>query len=484
MAFEHGIYTSEEATSVISPTEVDASLPVVIGTAPIHLATNTDNVNTPILCANYAEAVANLGYSDNFNDYTLCEFMSSHFSLFGLAPVVFINVLDLTKHKESVAINEKTMLNNNVILDDDVILSSLIVKKTQEGDNLSENVDYIASFTDEGKVSITALDDGQIYNAGSIFVQYEKVAPKKVTDEDIVGGIDIVTGKSTGLELINQVYPKFGLIPGIILSPKYSTDITVASVIKAKTTNISGLFSAIGVVDIPTGENGVKKYSDVNSYKTTKNLVDGRLIACWPKVALDKKQYHLSTQLAGLMAKIDAQNDSIPYESPSNKNLQCDSSVLEDGTEILLDHTSANIINGYGVVTARNFTNGWIAWGNRTTIYPSSTDVKDCFIPIRRMFNYIQNTMITTYWSKIDNPLDTVFIKTIINSINIWLNGLISRGYLLGGEVEFRKEDNPQTDLLNGMVRFYVKLASAVPAEKIEFIYEYNVDYLNNLFSE
>ena len=102
MAYKHGIYGREVATSLVPMTQINAGLPVVFGTAPVHLATDRAKANAPVLCYKYAEAVQALGYSDNWHDYTLCEFMYSHFSLFNMAPVVFVNVLDADVHKEAV----------------------------------------------------------------------------------------------------------------------------------------------------------------------------------------------------------------------------------------------------------------------------------------------------------------------------------------------------------------------------------------------
>ena len=61
MAFKHGIYTREVPTSLIAPVQIDGGLPVVVGTAPIHLVSDEDglsNVNKPKLIYNYAEAVS------------------------------------------------------------------------------------------------------------------------------------------------------------------------------------------------------------------------------------------------------------------------------------------------------------------------------------------------------------------------------------------------------------------------------------------
>ena len=73
MAYKHGVYTSEVPTSIVPAVNSTAGLPVVFGTAPIHLASNRAEVNKPILCYTYAEAVAAMGYSEDWEKYTLCE---------------------------------------------------------------------------------------------------------------------------------------------------------------------------------------------------------------------------------------------------------------------------------------------------------------------------------------------------------------------------------------------------------------------------
>ena len=70
MAYKHGVYTSEQATSLVPMTQTDSGLIVAVGTAPVHLATAPVESNTPVLCYTYSEAVAALGYSDDFEKYT------------------------------------------------------------------------------------------------------------------------------------------------------------------------------------------------------------------------------------------------------------------------------------------------------------------------------------------------------------------------------------------------------------------------------
>lgn len=480
MAYRHGIYGSEVPTSLVPMTSVSAGLPVVFGTAPIHLASDPAKVNTPILCYTYKEAVQYFGYSDNWDKYTLCEFMKSNFALFNMAPVVFVNVLDPSTHKTAVTKQTETLTEGICKISDPVVLSTLVVKLTEAGQPLAKNTDYTAAYNDNEELVITAINGGAI-TGKSISVSYDKLDPTVVDKDDIIGGIDTTTGDLEGLELVNQVFPKFGLIPGLILAPGWSHQSDVAAVMKAKTTNINGHFEAICICDVDSST--VKKYSDVSEWKNTNNYVDPYQVLCWPKVKLSDKKYHLSTQLAGVICKTDSKHDDVPYWSPSNQSLQADSAVNDDGKEIYLDTPSAAYLNSQGVVTALNFIGGWKVWGNQTCCYPSNTDVKDALIPIRRMFNWVNNTLVTSFWSKIDNPGNKRLIETIVDSANIWLNGLTSREFILGGRVEFRKDENSTTDLMDGIIRFHVFITPPSPAREIEFIQEYDPDYISTLFS-
>ena len=412
MSFRHGVYKSEVPTSIIAPAQSECGLPVVIGTAPVHEA-DSECVNIPRLVYTYEEAVNIFGYSDDWDNYTLSEFIYSQFALFGQAPCVLINVFDPAKHKDS-----------------------------------------------EGNPD-----------------------PSKVTASDIIGGIDTANNKVTGLELVNEVFPRFRLVPGIICCPKWSENPGVAAVMRAKADAVNGIFTCMCVLDIPCGQGGAKNYSDAPSWKEQHNYVAEREIACWPKVALDGKVFHLSTQLTGLMNKVDTAHDDVPYKSPSNELLQMDSCVLDDGTEILLGYEQANYLNSQGIVTPLNWIGGWRAWGNRTAAYPANTDAKDCFIPVRRMFDWLGNQFILTFWQKTDQPMTARLVRTIVATFNMYLNSLVAREMLLGARVEFREDENMYTDLLNGILKFHIFITPPIPAEVIEGIFEYDPEYLSVLYN-
>lgn len=483
MAYKHGVYVSEVPTSIIPPVRTTAGLPFVVGTAPINLADVT-NVNKPVLCYTYQEAVETFGYSDDWANYTLCEFIYSHFALFNVSPVVLVNVLDPATHKTSKT-DESYTFSATVqavkLQNKGVLLNTVVVKSTAtEPETYVLGTDYAIGFDEDGYAVITRLSGGGIGEASGIKVTYDYLDPSLVEADDIIGGVDVVTGNYEGLELLDKVFPMFGLVPGMVLAPGWSHDPEVAAVMTAKASNINAHFKCIALTDVPADD--ITKYTDVSQWKNLNNYVSPRQVVCWPKVKLGDNEFHLSTQIAGIMCKTDAENDDVPYVSPSNKNLQANSAVA-GANEVMLGPEQGAYLNGQGVVTALNFVGGWKAWGNRTGAYPSVTDVKDTFIPIRRMFDWIGNTLVLTFWQKVDYPITKRLVDTIIDSANIWLNGLAAREYILGGRVEFLRDENPTTDLIDGIIRFHVYVTPPAPAREIDFIVEYDPQYLETLFA-
>ena len=496
MAFRHGVYTREIPTSLIAPVQIDSGLPVIVGTAPIHLGTDSDalkNVNQPKLIYTYAEAVNYFGYSEDWDKYTLCEFVYSQFALYGMSPCVLINVLDPSKHKEKITAREYTIADGSINLGKEVLMSDFEAASLDVDDDIDEETeskviykldeDYSLSYDDDGNLILDVISGGALSGKTRAFLTYTKLKPELVTANDIIGGVDAQTGDYKGLELIESVFPKFRLVPGLIAAPKWSEKPGVAAVMRAKCENINGVFTAISVVDIPSDSSGADVYTEVAEWKNLNNYMSEFQIACWPKISLDDKIFHLSTQLIGVMNKRDHDNGDIPYESPSNKFLQMNACVNSAGKEILLSLEQANLLNGQGVVTALNFYGGWRAWGNRTAIYPANTDPKDDFIPIRRMFNWIRNEFTLTFWQKVDAPITPRLIRTIVNSFNIRLNGLQAIEAILGGVIEFNSSENPLTSLMDGKLTFHIKFTPPSPAEQIEGVFEYEPEYLNALFS-
>lgn len=472
---KHGAFARQQPTSVLTPAVAESGVPFVVGTAPMHSAERPAASGQPVLCTSWDEAVEKLGYSENWKDYTLCEFMYSHFKLFGCQPVIFCNVLDAATMQEAVPAAEMPVSQHKISLPLEALSDNgLIVKAAGEaaGEAYALGTDYEAYYSEENLL-LELLEDGSCYNATSLSVAYNKAVPAQVENKQIVDGF----------ESVEFCQSSFSLVPDLLCAPGFSHDSVVAAVMAAKAASIGGLFGAKALIDINCGVEGAKTYADVLAAKNKANLVDEREIVCWPMLRLGDYVFHQSTQLAGLIAQVDSGNNGCPYESPSNKNYQCDGLSLADGSEVQLTFAQANILNSQGVVTALNLGSGWKCWGNYTACYPDSRDVKDYFIPISRTFDWIGKTLIRTFWNKLDKPLNRRLLDTILDSCNIWLAGLVGSGYLLGARAEMLAAENLDTSLMAGLVTLHIYITPPSPMQAVDFLLEYDANYVTSALS-
>lgn len=492
--YKHGIYVSEKATSLVAPITGTAGLQVIVGTAPVNMAADpSESVNVPFLCNNYAEAVKAVGYCDDFDNYTLCQSIYANFNLESVGPVILINVLDPSRHKTDVPASDMTVTNGQVSVYAisgsekqyifGVITSSVIVKAAGgTGSAYIQDTDYTLGFNDAGYCIITPIST-VCKAATSLSIAYSKLDPSAVTQSDIIGTVNATTGKETGLQLIREIYPLFGLTPGLIVAPGWSHIPEVAAVMQAKCESIDGCFTCETVLDLYSGTNDSSWpyaviYSGTKTAKEALGATSAHAVLCWPKVKVGKTILYMSAVWAALTAYTDAHNSDVPNLSPSNKALGVTAACLSDGTEVLLDQDQANTLNSFGICTVLNHS-GYRTWGNNTCAYPNSTDPKDRWWCCRRFFSWAGNSFVLTYFQKVDNPANRRLIESIVDSENIKGNGYVAKDYCAAYRLEYLDDENPVTDLLNGKVTFHQYLAPYTPAEDIDNILEFDTDALS-----
>ncbi len=482
----HGAKASKRTTAVSTPVTADSGIHCIVGTAPVHSVGG--KVNEPVMAFSYDEAVAAMGYSDDWEKYDICEEIFSAFMLYGIAPIIMINVLDPEKHLAGEKTEDFTLVDGALNLPFEVIADTLEVKgydgETVLTEAYTRGSDYDVIYTD-GTLRLERIEGGSITsNTAKLNIKYNAVDPAKVTKADAIGGYDTVKEKAEGFELIDSVFPKFRVIPDLLLAPRFSHESEVAAVMSAKAESINGLFKGKTIIDVDTTV--ATTYQKAVEWKNDKNITRPTQLLGWPMYKLGDKVFHHSTQLAGIITATDSKEDlggGSPCESASNKTLQVDSMILADGKEVLLDLTKATYLNSQGIITGLNFVGGFVSWGNETACYPANTDVTDYFYCVSRMFDWVANTVLLSTWSKVDRRTIPRLIESVVDSLNIWLNGITAEGKLLGGRIEFNKSENSQTDLMAGKARFHIYLTPPSPAKEIDFILEYDVRYLETLFA-
>jgi len=472
---------------------------VVFGSAPLHLSVNGQGrANKPNLFNSYEDAVKALGYSKDWDKYDICEHMDACFVEFGVFPVVYVPVNDPEDGAVVVAPAPFTLANGQVNTDKEFIAWTVEVKDQAGTVTYEEGTDYLLSYDANSKAIITRIASGDIpADDSQIQVGGSTPTATAITAADIIGGIN-PDGTRTGLEVIEDVFQTTGFVPGVIICPKFSKDPTVAAAMEAKSESINGCFACTCLIDVDTET--VKTAQDVNEWKNDNNIVFPRQQCLFGRPALIgttigqpgsaqtvDKIFNFASQQGPLMQHTDTyRGNGLPYHSPSNKNLRMNALLTDDGdgtfTELPMHLLDANMLNSQGVVTALNWIGGWRSWGNRTAAYPANTDVKDMFIPVRRMFDYIGNTIVLTIWQKVDEPGNRRLIDAVVNSVQLWLDGLSNQEALIGARLEFRHEENPATEILNGHYVFHIYIAVPTPAEWLDFRIEYWVPYVQNLW--
>ena len=462
--YKHGIETEEMQTPLSTPLEGTAGLQVVFGISPVNLADDpAASLNTPVKIEKFEDAEAVLGYSDDWDTYPMCANMYASFKMFNISPVIYVNVLDPSKHTKD---NEETSVevsNMQAVYNvEGVLLDSITVKKDSAA--LTKGTDYIVSMVD-GRPVIALLSGGSAAEAESLTISSKSIDPSKVTKTDIIGGYDALTGKETGMECLRQVYVLHQMVPGIILAPGWSHDPEVAAAMQAKTDYLNEVFQTFAAIDIDTDQ--AKVYTKVEEIKDQTGINSNNAVALWPMVSIDGKKAYYSAVWAAMAAYTDAQNGDRPYKSPSNELIGITATVLQDGTEIRMDTSQAAVLNGAGIVTAIN-DDGWRSWGNNTACYPTNQDPKDRWICCRRMMIWYRVHFIRQYKSKVDNPYDSVLVDDLVDSENVYLNGLTSSGYIAGGVISYDEAENTTEDIMNGHVTFQTRIAFWTPAEYIK----------------
>lgn len=491
---QHGVTVNEVPTGVRPAVRTTAGLPFYVGTAPINLG-DESFVSKPIVAYTLAEAQAKIGSVFDaalWKDYTLLEAVYAHFKLFNVGPIVLCNVLDPsnTNHVNS-ATNETHVFDSDgtvkiSIYGDDgpkfgVLKSTVVVKVGGVTKNVDH--DYTLAFDANGYLVISRVSGGGIALEDVMTVTFDYFDPSGVSASDIIGGYS--GGHYTGIECVEQVYPRLRLVPGLLLAPGFSQEPTVGLRLQTKAAGINGAFKAIALCDIEPSEYEVSSYADVAAWKTDNGFTSELSANFWP-MAKDAggRIYHGSTLAACIINTEDQARGGVPYSSPSNKDAKITGTCFEDGEEVSpLTRPQANALNDQGVITFLNGFNGWRLWGNRTGCYPGNTDVKDAMLPVKRMFVWVANTTILTTDSLVDQPGNRRLIDLVLETMGALINGLIAAGALVDGKIEFRSEDNPTIDIADGKIVWHITLTPPSPGEKLVFDVEYDPAALSALFA-
>lgn len=479
-SYKHGAYGYLGASILTNPSISD-NIPVYFGTAPLHLATGTPAaVNQPILIQSYDEAVRILGYTTNWEDFTLCEAIDAHFlnEIQPVGPIVVVNVFDPTTMIASEAASASVPLRNGSgrFTDPLCIASSITIPDKELG------TDYIVSYDPStGQHTLRDLTGAM---ASPIAITYKRVDPSGVSAVEIIGEVSDEDSYS-GLFVAEQVYPVLGIIPSMLVAPGWSHDIAVHAAMVKTANLIGGHWYAWLNTDIPAGDvnTTIQQAAD---WQAANGYMNESETPCWPKVRKGDKIYHLSTITTVAMMQTDLANGGLPYATPSNNLIDISGYYINEKKIPQYARSQLNSLNSVGIRTVSRWGGRWVLWGFHTGAIGSDEpmDARAYSDAGMRMLYYVLNRYQAVYGEKVDQPMTRGTMESILLSIQDWLDGLVSTGALLLGEVSFNENENSTDDLVKGKVKFNIQPTTVPPLQVLTAEVSYTDRGLSVLFGE
>jgi len=274
-------------------------------------------------------------------------------------------------------------------------------------------------------------------------------------------------------------------IPTVMGAPHYSTKKEYHDLmIEKASAKVANKWYLDVVTDIEANS-GIDTIAKAVSMKQTRMCNSIMEKVCFPMVKYQNRIYHLSTMCIVDMQQTDTEAGGVPYISPSNKKIYADAAVLEDGTQLYINETSANTANANGLTTVNVVRGEMRLWGgcnaNYNYVNEGNIDPEHLQDASIRMKHYMLNKLQYDYIDAVDNPISRRDIDSIIASVQQWLNSLVNEGKLLHAKIYFIEDNNSVKDMVSGDFVFDVSSTNTPNAKSLKFRTHYTTEGISTL---
>lgn len=489
-SYLHGAYATIQAIGTkVAANALNAI--VYVGTAPVQTVDGgSENVNVPVLVNNIAEARKYFGYSEDWDKYTLCEAMHTHFELNAVGPLVLINVLDCTAHKASTAGTASPVpVNGRATITgaEDAVIDTLVVKSGSS--TLVKGTDYTASYDYIKKTITLAEKKSGALGTEALTVTFDKVDASKVQDSDVIG--EKSSGKSTGVYAIAKVYQETGMIPSFLLAPGFSDSKDVHQAMLTAATKVNGHWDAYILADLPLSawSDASGDLSAVHEYKESNGYNNANETVYFPMAnGTDGKAYHLSALAAANLQSLLVEQDGIPYKTASNtecaiiKSLKFADAIGERAFD---DEAINDNLNAFGIASAAYAGGRWVIWGCHSADYSSEDgDRINVSETNRMMLYYISNDFQHRRMRDVDKPMTANGLKTIVSEEQTRLDALVKIGALIYGVVSLDASADSKSDIMNGDYTFAFNVTTTPLAKSLTALVNWTSDGFTTYFAD
>ena len=459
MAFHHGTETKRENGGSVAVSTVDGAIIGIVGTAPIGAVNELTVCQTTKDFSKFG-VILNKGFTlpDAFD--ILARYASGK--------VYVVNVLDPTKHKTNVT--DETLTQDSNTLRAQTAHAGLLNLTLVSDRTLTEGNDYTVDLQ-TGEIILKAKHS-------ELKATYDYADPSKVTEEDIKGGIDSVSGKRKGFELLRDGFNLYGADAKILICPEFDKTASCAAALAT----LAEQLKAVAYVQLPKGTSlskaiqGRGPLGAINASASSERVRHFFPYAIGSNNTLES----LAVHAAGLRMKTDTEHGY--WFSTSNRELQ---GVI--GMEVKLtarvddEQSETNQLNAVGITTIFNsFGTGFRLWGNRSSNYPIVTHIIN-FETALRTGDLIDESIRRTELQYVDRPIDDALIDSLTETVDTYLRALPS---IVGYSVSLDHDYDLVDEFSKGHVPLVYDYTPKIPAELISNKSVMTRKYLVNLVSQ
>lgn len=462
MAFRHGVYTSEVATSLQTAPAVDSALPYVVGASvsafgPVVVTSWRQFVEL----SGITEGTHDVPGDDGWHSHSLVSFAYLWFRLCGRGDCIMCGIASV----------------------DGTLPQNAVIAAIGEIDTVYERVRRLPSlivvpyFGSVAAIWTAMKAKADLYGGRFRAVAVGDIASNAhalsgQTPDIISAPADVADAKTVASESLALCWPYIGI--GGMRFDMSSAACAVMNRVDAQNGNLPFVSPsnkncyATGVYVMPDAEKSISVAgcvtdSDLYVVKSGVAVTDGASISGATAVLGSVACVVDSGKWKAASAVSEASAFVVSYEAPQE-------APLFQSRDEVNTYLGAN-----GIIGALNTADGWVLWGNSTTCFPGNTDVKDYMLAIRRMFNYTQNLFQVFAQPRIDNPLNRRQLEGVVNAFNQILASLQGFGALNAASVEIDDERNTTEQLIRGVVYFRIRIAPPPPMQEINGVFEFDV---------
>ena len=462
MTFHHGSETERVNGGSVPVLVVDSAIIGIVGTAPI------GPVNELTVCLTKKD-FAKFGTILN-QGHTLPDAFDI-LARYAAGKVYVVNVLDPAKHRTEVT-NETLTQDKNTLIANTAYKGLISVTDVKIGGRTLSESEYGVDLQN-GVITLKALAGEQDLTASYIYAD-----PTKVTEDDIKGGVDSLTGKRQGFELLRDGFNLYGADAKILICPEFDKTASCAAALAT----LADQLHAKAYIQLPKGTSlskaiqGRGPMGTINASASNENVRHFFPYALGSSNTLES----LATHAAGLRMLIDVEKGY--WFSTSNKELK---GVI--GMEVPLTarvddkQSETNLLNAVGITTIFNsFGTGFRLWGNRSSNFPTVTHISN-FEVASRTGDIIDESIRQAELQFIDLPIDDALLDSFLETIDTFLR---TQKSLIGYSVNLDYEYDLVDAFSRGQVPIVYDYTPKIPGERISNKSVMTRKYLANLVSQ